>query len=239
MSTAITIRPRSPNGPPGYGAELVLEPRSTAVLIVDVQRYFVESLPFEAMQRAIEPIARLLPAARNAGMTVVHVKTEFRADLADAGRPGSRTRQMMDSVASGLVRGSRGAEIVPALSPAPQDLVVIKKRFSGFAGTELHALLAARGIESVILAGGTTTVCVESTLRDALFLEYNAVLLADCTADMSDALHESALARIDHFFGWVTTSSELLVALLRDPGDARSASFLTAASAETRADSCG
>ena len=209
----MTIRPRLSNGPPGYGRDLVIDPKATAVVIVDVQRFFVESLRFEAMTRAIRPIAGLLPVARSAGMTVAHVKSEFRSDMADAGRPGSRTRQMMDSVADGLVEGSRGAEIVPELTPLAQDLVVIKKRFSGFTNTNLHSLLSVRGIESLVFVGGTTTVCVESTVREAVFHEYNPVVLADCTADMTEDLHESALTRIDMFFGWVSTSTELLAAL--------------------------
>jgi ureidoacrylate peracid hydrolase len=215
---SIRIRPRSPNGPPGYGRDVVIEPRSTAVVVVDMQRLFVELAPFEGMRRVVQPIAQLLPAARAAGMAVVHLTTEFRAGLADAGRPGSRTRDMMGSIGEGLVHGASSAEIVPELAPEPGDLVVVKKRFGGFADTRLHELLAARAIESLLLAGGTTTVCVESTLRDAAFLDYNAVVLADCTADMSDALHESALGRIDLFFGWVSSATEILAALGWPPG---------------------
>jgi ureidoacrylate peracid hydrolase len=102
--------------------------------------------------------------------------------------------------------------VVP-LRPSPGDLVVVKRRFSGFSNTELHALLSARGVETLLFAGGTTTVCVESTLRDAMFLDYNCVLLADCTADLDDGLHASAVARIDMFFGWVSSSTELTAAL--------------------------
>jgi len=154
-------------------------------------------------------------------MTVVHLKTVFRSDMRDAGRVGSRTRQMMDSAGHGLAEHSRGAEIVAELAPREEDFVVVKKRFSGFADTELHALLAAHGIETLLFAGGTTTVCVESTLRDAVFHEYNPVLLSDCTADMSHELHESALARIDMFFGWACTSAELMTLLA--PEGARAA----------------
>jgi nicotinamidase-related amidase len=80
-------------------------------------------------------------------------------------------------------------------------------------GPASHALLSARGVETLLFAGGTTTVCVESTLRDAMFLDYNCVLLADCTADLDDGLHASAVARIDMFFGWVSSSTELTAAL--------------------------
>jgi ureidoacrylate peracid hydrolase len=209
----VTVRPRSDHGPPGYGHVLEVDPARSAVLIVDVQRFFVESLPFEGMRRAIGPIAVFLPVARAAGMTVVHVKTEFRPDMRDAGRPRSRTRQMMDSVGQGLAEQSRGAEIVAELTPRMEDLVVIKKRFSGFADTELRSLLAAHGIETLLFAGGTTTVCVESTLRDAVSYEYNPIVLSDCTAGMNDELHEGALARIDMFFGWVCSSAELTTLL--------------------------
>ena len=209
----ITLVPRASSGPPGYGHTLNLDPAHTAVVVVDVQRYFVEALPFMAMGRVVEPIARFLPIARASGMTVAFVRSAFEADMKDAGRRGSRTRQMMDSVSVGLVEGTPTAEIVADLAPHPGDIVVVKKRFSGFSNTEVDNLLKARGIETLVFAGGTTTVCIESTLRDAMFLEYNCVLLADCTADLSDALHESAIARIDMFFGWVSTSPELAAAL--------------------------
>jgi ureidoacrylate peracid hydrolase len=88
-----------------------------------------------------------------------------------------------------------------------------------FADTNLHALLSARGMES----RGTTTVCVESTLRDAVFYDYKPIVLIDCTADMSDALHESALARIDMFFGRVWSSKELVAALENERAPARAA----------------
>jgi len=205
-----SIRPSASGGPPGYGQTLSLEPSKSAVIVVDMQRFFIEGVPFEAMRRVVPSIARLLGAARAAGMTVVHVKTEFCADMADAGRPGSRTRQMMESAGGGLTQGGPGAEIASALGPAPLDLVVVKKCFSGFAATDLHGVLTQHRIETLLFAGGTTTVCVESTLRDGMFLGYNAVLLSDCTADMSPALHESALQRVDMFFGWVCESCDLL-----------------------------
>jgi ureidoacrylate peracid hydrolase len=193
-----SIRPRASGGPPGYGQTLSPEPSKSAVIVVDMQRFFVEAVPFEAMRRVVPSIARVLGAARAAGIPVVHVKTEFRADMADAGCPGSRTRQMMESAGGGLTQGG------------PFDLVVVKKSFSGFAATHLHDVLTQHRIETLLFAGGTTTVCVESTLRDGMFLGYNAVLLSDCTADMSPALQESALQRVDMFFGWVCDSSDLL-----------------------------
>jgi ureidoacrylate peracid hydrolase len=209
----IVVEPASGGDrPPGMGGPLRIEPGHTAVITVDVQRYFLETPPFAAMSVLMPPLAVFLDEARAAGLSVVHVKTEFRTGMADAGRQGSRTRQMMDGLGIGLVLGSPAAELAAGLRQ-PSDVVVTKTRFSGFAATDLAEVLRKRRIETLIFAGGTTTVCVESTVREAVFLEYNALVLSDCTGDLSSDLHESALRRIDIFFGWVCNSSDLLPAL--------------------------
>jgi ureidoacrylate peracid hydrolase len=109
-----------------------------------------------------------------------------------------------------LLQGRATAEIVPELAPQSSDVVVAKSRFSGFWGTNLLEILRACNIESLVFAGGTTTVCVESTLRDAMFLEFNSLVLSDCTADITQELHESALMRVELFFGWVCGSEDLI-----------------------------
>ena len=216
----VTVRSASTGPrPPGSGSPLVLAPAKTAVVTVDMQRYFTDTPPFGAMRQIVPSVARLLRKARGAGITVVHVKTEFSADMSDAGRPGSRTRQMMDGLGADadggnpLARGLPLTQLSPELDVEPGDLVVTKTRFSGFWESDLDGALRARGIESLVFVGGTTTVCVESTLRDSMFLGYNALVLSDCTADMSPELHESALARIELFFGWVCNSESFGSAL--------------------------
>ena len=202
--------------PPGAGSPLLLAPEKTAVVIVDVQRFFAETPPFSAMQEIVPRISRFLQVAREAGMTVAHVKTEFQANMEDAGRSGTRTRGMMDSICNRpaeenpLIKGRPTADIVTELTPEPSDIVVTKIRFSGFWRTNLDEQLKSRKIETLIFAGGTTTVCVESTLRDALFFEYNPLILSDCTIDMTQELHETALTRIELFFGWVCNSEDLI-----------------------------
>jgi ureidoacrylate peracid hydrolase len=203
--------------PPGSGTALSLEPARTAVILVDMQRGFLDLPAFAAMRSIVPQIVRFLPVARAAGMTVVHLKTAFSSKMTNAGRTGSRTRQMMLGLGSEndnvLLEGRLGAEIVPDLSVESSDVVVTKTRFSGFSRTNLEEVLKSRNIESLIFAGGTTTVCVESTLRDGLFLEFNSLVLSDCTADITVELHESALRRIDLFFGWVCSTEELRPAL--------------------------
>ena len=219
----LTIAPRpGEGGPPGAGHPLALDIAQTAVVTVDVQRFFLETPPFAAMQAVVEPLARFLSVARSSGMMVVHVRTEFGPGMDDAGRTGSRTRQMMDGLGAALVRGNPMTAIPETLRHS-SDVVVTKTRFSGFAGTQLDETLRARGIQSLMLAGGTTTVCVESTLRDATFLEYNAVVLSDCVRDITPELQESALSRIEMFFGWVCASTEVIPMLSRDSAAAVSA----------------
>jgi ureidoacrylate peracid hydrolase len=113
---------------------------------------------------------------------------------------------MMDGTGVALVRGAPLTDGPAELAPASSDVVVTKTRFSGFWGSRLHEVLRTRNIDTLILTGGTTTVCVESTLRDAVFLDYNAVLFSDCTRDITQELHEAALERTDLFFGWVCDS---------------------------------
>jgi nicotinamidase-related amidase len=144
----ISVRPLAmPVRPPGTACPLLLAPERAAVIVVDVQRHFTEAPAFSAMRQIVPRIAGFLPLARAAGMTVVHLKTEFCANMVDAGRPGSRTRQMMMGLGGNsesenpLVKGHPATDIVPELAPQSPDLVVIKTRFSGFWATNLNEVL--------------------------------------------------------------------------------------------------
>jgi ureidoacrylate peracid hydrolase len=215
---AISIRPdpRIPR-PPGSGSPLFLELVRTAVLVVDMQRGFLAVPAFAAMKQTIPGITEFLRLARAAGMTVIYLVTGFHAGMSDAGRIGSRTRQMMLGLGSeednSLLQNNPGAAVVPELTPEPSDMIITKTRFSGFTGTSLETVLRSRNVESLILLGATTTVCVESTVRDAMFLDFNALVLSDCTSDLTPELHKAALQRTDLFFGWVCSAKDLAPAL--------------------------
>lgn len=117
-----------------------------------------------------------------------------------------------------LVAGTWNTEIVSGLTPEPGDLVVSKHRYSGFFETELDERLAEAGVDTLIFTGATTSVCVESTLRDAFYRDYRCLLLSDCTAepigaDASPSNHEASQLVVETLFGWVTDSASLLSAL--------------------------
>lgn len=119
-----------------------------------------------------------------------------------------------------LIRDTWNTEIVVELRPAPEDTVVYKHRFSGFFETDLGARLRGLGATDLIFTGCTTSVCVESTIRDAMFRDYRCLLLEDCTAEpigegLARSNHEASLLVIETLFGWVSTSAELTEALER------------------------
>jgi ureidoacrylate peracid hydrolase len=207
-----------------------LDPRTAAVLVIDMQNDFGApggmfgraGIPLAAIHAAVGPIARLLPVARRVGMTVVYLTMQFAPDLSDAGAPSAPNfvKHVPLGVGDGrtLISGSWGTQILPALTPAPGDVVVPKHRYSGFFETRLHDELRARGIDTLVVTGCTTSVCVDATVRDAFYRDYRCLLLADCTGEPLGGAeartnHEATLLTIQALFGWVTDSAAVLDAL--------------------------
>src|SRR5688500_2318757 len=173
---------------------IVLEPQRTAVIVVDMQNDFGAEggmfdragIPLAGIKATVAPTARVLAAARRAGIKVVYLKMQFRADLADAGGPDSPNRVMHRRL--GLIdppRGTEGqilientwnTEIIPELTPETGDIVIAKHRFSGFYGTDLDVILRGLGVSQLVFTGCTTSVCVESTVRDAAFRDYSCLV---------------------------------------------------------------
>ena len=117
-----------------------------------------------------------------------------------------------------LTRDEWGTDIVDELVPDDDDTVLYKTRFSGFYRTELDELLKASGIKHLIVTGCTTSICVESTIRDAFFRDYHCVLLEDCTAEpmgasLSRSNHDATILLVERIFGSVSTSSNFIDAL--------------------------
>lgn len=218
-----------------------LNPRRAAVIVVDMENDFGAvggmfrraGLDISGIQAAIGPTARILEAARRARIPVVYLKMAFSGDLSDMGPEGApnRDRHLFFGVGQStdapdgtksrvLIRDTWNTDILAELRPAPEDTVVYKHRFSGFFETELDTLLRGLGITDLIFTGCTTSVCVESTLRDAMFRDYRCLLLEDCTAEpIGDGLtrsnHDASLLLIEALFGWVSNSADLIEALER------------------------
>ena len=119
-----------------------------------------------------------------------------------------------------LVRGNWNTDIVPALKPETRDVVLYKPRFSGFYQTDLDTILKKLGIKHLIITGCTTSVCVEATVRDAMFRDYSCVLLDDCMSQptlgnsLPGSSHDASLVvLVEGWFGWVSGSDEFIGAL--------------------------
>lgn len=207
-----------------------LKPAEAALLIIDMQRDFLEPGGFGAMlgndvsqlRRAIAPNQALLAAWRAAGLTVLHTREGHRPDLADLPRAklvrsGGLTR-IGDAGPMGriLVRGEPGHDIIPELSPAPGETVIDKPGKGAFFATDLHAILQNRGISQLVVTGVTTEVCVNTTVREANDRGYDCLVVSDCCASYFPEFHEMGLRMIaaqGGIFGWVAPSEAVLAAL--------------------------
>ena len=209
---------------------LELELAHSALVIIDMQRDFLEPGGFGAalgndvtrLQAAVAPCRAVLEAARTNGMLVIHTREGHRPDLTDAprhkvergdpalriGAPGPMGRI--------LVRGEPGHDIIPELYPAKGEPVIDKPGKGAFYQTDLDLMLRNRGIETLLVAGVTTEVCVNTTVREANDRGYRCVVLADCCASYFPEFHAAGLAMIKAqggIFGSVTGSAALLGAL--------------------------
>ena len=207
-----------------------LDPARAALMIIDMQRDFLEPGGFGAMlgndvdelAKTVEPNRRLLAAWRKAGRFVIHTREGHRPDLADL--PPAKRARGRGKVSIGdvgpmgriLVRGEAGHDIVAALRPEPGEPVIDKPGKGAFFATDLQAILQHRGITQLIVTGVTTEVCVNTTVREANDRGYECLVIDDCCGSYSAEFHESALKMIvaqGGIFGWVTSSARLIAAL--------------------------
>ena len=209
---------------------LSLDLARTALILIDMQRDFLEPGGFGAalgndvtrLQAAVGPCRAMLAAARAAGMLVIHTREGHRPDLTDAPRlKVERGDPAMRIGAPGpmgriLVRGEPGHDIIAELYPLAGEPVIDKPGKGAFYQTDLELMLRNRGIETLLVGGVTTEVCVNTTVREANDRGYRCVVLADCCASYFPEFHAAGLAMIKAqggIFGWVSTSQALLGAL--------------------------
>jgi nicotinamidase-related amidase len=200
---------------------------TVALLIIDMQRDFLlpggfgESLGNDVslLQRVVPPLARVLAAAREAGLLVVHTREGHQPDLSDCPpaklRRGTPSRRIGDPGPYGriLIRGEFGHDIVDELAPLPGEPVIDKPGKGAFYATELGTLLESRGITHLLVAGVTTEVCVHTTVREANDRGYDCLVLADCVGSYFPEFQRVGLQMVSAqggIFGWVADSAALL-----------------------------
>ena len=207
-------------------APVSIELDHTALLIIDMQRDFLEPGGFGAalgndvslLRAAVEPCRAVLAAAREAGITVIHTREGHRPDLSDAPRlKVERGDPALRIGAAGpmgriLVRGEPGHDIIPELYPVPGEPVIDKPGKGAFCQTDLELILRNRGIETLLVCGVTTEVCVNTTVREANDRGFRCIVLSDCCASYFPEFHQAGLAMIKAqggIFGWVSASQHV------------------------------
>ncbi|MBB6732459.1 cysteine hydrolase family protein [Cohnella zeiphila] len=190
-----------------------LEPSKTAIIVVDVQNDFCHpegacarrGNDVGAVKEMMPNLHRLLAYARTRGVPVIFIQT-FHEKATDSAAWTGRS----DGKSSEVCRtGTWGADFYE-VAPLPDEIIVNKHRYSAFINTRLDTVLRTLRIETLVMTGVSTNVCVESTARHGYMLDYNIVFLSDSCAAFTQAAHDMALENIDKFFGAVTDTGRLI-----------------------------
>jgi nicotinamidase-related amidase len=208
----------------------VFDPAGTALVVIDMQRDFLEPGGFgeslgndvSMLARVVPPLQDLLAAARGAGMLVVHTREGHRPDLADC--PPAKIARGGSEITIGspgpqgriLVRGEFGHDIIDELAPIEGEVLLDKPGKGAFYATDLELLLRNRAITHLIVTGVTTEVCVHTTVREANDRGFECLVPEDCVGSYFPEFQEVGLKMIaaqGGIFGWVGTSADVIAAL--------------------------
>jgi nicotinamidase-related amidase len=201
----------------GFGQRIGMGEK-IAVVVIDAQNYMVGPPPgstvedwpsvCETGRDALDRLGPFLKECRTLDVPIFYTRFEVRRDGGDIGVYGRK--RGLPRTEGWCLEGSIGAEIAPEVEPGPSDIVFVKKKPSGFHGTPLLGLLIERGIDTVIVTGGSTSNCVRATAVDAASYNYRTVILEDCVFDRFDRSHRTALFDLERQYADVLESTEVL-----------------------------
>src|SRR5689334_435934 len=211
-------------------ADLSVDLDRTALVIIDMQRDFLEPGGFgealgndvSRLQAAVGPCRAVLAAARSAGILVIHTREGHRPDLTDA--PPHKVERGDPALRIGaagpmgriLIRGEPGHDIIPELYPKAGEPVIDKPGKGAFYQTDLELMLKNRGIDTLLVGGVTTEVCVNTTVREANDRGFRCIVISDCCASYFPEFHDVGLKMIKAqggIFGSVAASAPVIAAL--------------------------
>ena len=215
---------------PAKPYDFSLDPQRAALLIIDMQRDFVEPGGFGEMlgndvsqlRPSIEPLKALLAAARRSGLFVMHTREGHKPDLSDLHEAkrvrGKGAKTIGDEGPMGriLVIGEPGHDIIDELYPIAGEPVIDKPGKGAFHATDLHSILQHRGVRQLVVTGVTTEVCVNTTVREANDRGYDCLVPSDCVGSYFPEFQEMGLKMIKAqggIFGWVTGSPAVITAI--------------------------
>ncbi len=196
----------------------IVAPAHTAVLVVDMQRDFCDpdgllgkrGVDMSGVTAMLPAFGDFLVGARRGGVSVIFVRMVQADAYASAALREINARHQTGPLA--CAEGTSGTEFIPELQPEPGELVVTKHTYSAFVGTDLAGELGRRGVETLVVTGVSSNVCVESTCRDAFFRDFFVVVPQDLVACANEERQRATIYNLDRFFGRVTTSREVAAA---------------------------
>jgi nicotinamidase-related amidase len=210
--------------------DFTFEPAQTALIVIDMQRDFIEPGGFGAtlgndvslLKKIVPTVGRLIEAFRAARLPIIHTRECHKPDLSDC-PPAKRLRgkpslRIGDPGPMGriLISGEPGADIVPELAAKPSEIVLDKPGKGAFYATPLSEILAERGIAHLVFAGVTTEVCVQTTMREANDRGFECLLAEDATESYFPEFKKAALDMIraqGAIVGWTATVDQIAKAL--------------------------
>lgn len=197
----------------------VIDPAKTALLVIDMQNYFMapgEQCEVPMAREIVPTVNQLAKVLRIAGGQVIWIRN---------GTDNARDWTVMHNVLmtpsrrelryKAMDKGGFGLQLWEGLEIDPNDMHVTKTRYSAFidGSSNIRALLREKGVDTVLISGTTTDVCCESTARDAMMLNYKVIMVSDANAAFTDEIHAAALSAFYASFGDVLTASETIASL--------------------------
>ncbi len=183
----------------------------TAVLVMDYENDIVGSMPEDVRKPLLERAAAVIKEARRTGVPVIYVVVRFRDGYPEVNVHNKLFRALKES--GRLKEGTKGAEIDPIVAPLPGEVTVTKRRVGAFSTTDLETVLRAKNINTIVLAGISTSGVVLSTVRWAADMDYSIVVLSDACADRDPEVHRVLMDKVFPWQATVVTSGEFLKAL--------------------------
>lgn len=185
----------------------MLDLNRTAVIIIDMQNDFIGEeavIPCKGTQNIIQNIKELTEFCHRNQVPVIYTQEAHRANQIDFGRELDGDEPLH------CLEGSKGIEIIPELTPKAEDYIIMKRRYSSFFQTDLQILLSGLKVDTLIITGAATDVCVRATATDAQQYGYYVYVPKDCVAGTSPMQHEAALENIRYVLGKIITLSEIV-----------------------------
>ena len=197
----------------------VLDRTRMAMIVVDMQNAFLSGegsmtkggMDINELKKTVGPVQRLVDACHTANVPIIFTRYVLRGDHKDAGLLLERYPVLKEI--NSLVAGTWDAELDPRMDVQTGDYILDKTRYSSFYNTNLEVILRGLAVDTLIICGVTTEICVESTIRDAYFRDYKILVPEDAVAAMDVGRHQGTLLTIQYGFGTVTTTAEVIDSL--------------------------